>query len=298
MDKELGAVAVQIRVLDPQGIRTARVLRKTFDKLYDGQHTGRFCWDQLYTTESTHAGELVEINLHREFKFQDGEKMDYRIAGTDVDCKYSQKIGGWMIPPEAHGHLCLVISAEDTKTPTWCMGLVRITLERLNSGGNRDRKATLNADGRNAIAWLFKDMPLPPNVLLQIDRETVDGIMAMSSGQKRVSELFRAALCMRVGRAVVATVAQQHDFMKRVRANGGARIWLKAEGIMILGQYRSHAAVARALRVPNPEPGESVSVRVVPAAASGAGVAEIEGTLWRVAGPGEGGASAPDLPKV
>ncbi len=38
-------------------------------------------WDQLFKTEKTHCGTLVEINLHREFKFQDGTKLDYQIAG-------------------------------------------------------------------------------------------------------------------------------------------------------------------------------------------------------------------------
>jgi len=44
----------------------------------------------------------------------------------------------------------------------WSMGIVRTTVERLNTGGNRDRKATLNPDGRDAIFWLFDHAPLPP----------------------------------------------------------------------------------------------------------------------------------------
>jgi len=48
--------------------------------------------DQLYSTERTQGGNLVEMNLHREFKFQDGDKLNYRIAGADVDCKYSQTL--------------------------------------------------------------------------------------------------------------------------------------------------------------------------------------------------------------
>ena len=108
VDVELDAVAGELRKLDPQGLRFARVLRETLDQLYDGQRTGRYRWDQLYKTEKTHCGTLVEINLHREFKFQDGEMLDYCIAQVDVDCKYSQKLGGWMIPPEARGHLCLL----------------------------------------------------------------------------------------------------------------------------------------------------------------------------------------------
>jgi hypothetical protein len=43
--------------------------------------------------------------------------------------------------------LCLVVWAEDNADPKWSLGLVRITVDRLNSGGNRDKKATLNAAG-------------------------------------------------------------------------------------------------------------------------------------------------------
>jgi hypothetical protein len=298
MDTELSAVAAEIQKLDPQGCRTAQVLRDTLDQLYDGQRTGRYRWDQLHKTEKTHCGTLVEINLHREFNFQDGATQDYRIAGIDVDCKYSQTHGNWMIPPEAHGHLCLVVWTEDTKTPVWSIGLVRITAGSLNAGANRDAKATLNKEGKKSIVWLFQNAPLPPNVLLQLDDPTVQSIMTLKTGQKRVNQLFRCALGKRVGRAVVATVAQQDDYMKRVRANGGARTALRREGIIILGQYESHRAIALALGVPVPARGQSVSVRIAPAGASGVEVAEIAGQLWKIAGDADAVTPAPNLPKV
>jgi len=84
-------------------------------------------------------------------------------------------------------------------------------------------------------------------------------------GTQCTNELFRRALGMIVGRSVVATVAQQDDYMKRIRKNGGARTALKHEGIIILGQYNSHVIIAHALGVPVPGPGESVSVRIAPA---------------------------------
>src|SRR5205085_1514248 len=123
----------------------------------------------------------------------------------------------------------------------WSIGIVRARVDCLNVGGNRDCKATLNGKGRNGITWLFKNAPLPPNVLLQLPKEALDEIMKPNySGQKRVNELFRRTLGRRVGRGVVATVAQQDDYMKRVRGNGGARTHLQPEGIIILGQYGSH----------------------------------------------------------
>lgn len=166
IDMELQAVATAIQEYDPDGSRTARVLRNTFDQLYDNQRTGRYRWNQLYKTEQLGCGEIVEINLHREFEFDDGEKLDYRIGGYEVDCKYSQKQGGWIILPEAQGHLCLLLWAED-QISQWSMGIVRITADRLNSGGNRDYKATLNPAGRKAIFWIFDHAPLPPNVRIE-----------------------------------------------------------------------------------------------------------------------------------
>ncbi len=296
-DPEISAVLNELRALDPHGLRTRRVLRDTLDQLYDGQRTGRYRFDQLFKTEKTHCGTLIEINLHREFKFQDGIRLDYNIAGAEVDCKYSQTLGGWMIPPEAHGDLCLLVWADDAES-RWSMGLVRATLSHLNTGGNRDRKATLNRKGRAAITWLFDHAPLPINVLLQLEPETVRRIMIKPSGQARINELFRSATGRIIGRGVVATVAQQPDYMKRVRANGGARTALKPEGIIILGQYSSHAAVARSLGVPVPGPGDSVSVRLAPAAGPRDGVAEIGGRFWRVARPADPPVAAPELPNA
>ena len=103
-DSELVKVWDYIRALDPGGHRFASVLRDTIDQLLNGEATGRYSWDSLFKTEKTHAGTLVEINLQREFKFDDGSDvangqhpMDYRILNIDVDCKFSQDFGGWMI---------------------------------------------------------------------------------------------------------------------------------------------------------------------------------------------------------
>lgn len=297
-DQELAAVATAISGLDPDGRRTAQVLRDSLDQLYDGQRTGRFRWSQLYKTEKTHCGTIVEINLQREFHFTDGDTLDYEIAGVQVDCKYSQSLGGWMIPPEAHGHICVLLWAEDCGDPKWSMGLVRITPDRLNSRSNRDAKATLNAGGRESITWLFDKAPLPPNVLLQLDDLVVKRIMAPKSGQKRIDELFRSAQGRIVGRAVVATVAQQDDYMKRVRTNGGARTTLRKEGIVILGQYGAHIEIARGLSLPIPEKGQSVSARLFPAKSPGAGIVQIEGRLWRLANAADPVVRAPLLPRI
>lgn len=277
--------------------RVATVLRDSLDQLYDGQRTGRYKWDQLHETEKTHCGTLVEINMQREFKFADGDKLDYKIADIEVDCKYSQRLGGWMIPVEARGEVCMVIWADDGKS-VWTMGLVRALREMLTKGGNRDRKASLSQAGMSTVHWLFQESELPPNVLLQIPEADVNHIMEPRSGAERVRRLFRTVQGQRIGRGVVATVAQQADYMKRIRGNGGARSQLREEGIIILGQYEAHREIARQLGLKEiPEKGESVSVRICPAGeSSGPGSALIDSSWWRVAEPEDPVVLAPLLP--
>jgi len=294
-DRELETVVARIRELDPQGERIGLVLRQTLDQLYDGQHTGRYRWDQLHKTEKTHCGTLVEINLHREFEFEDGEAMDYRIAEIDVDCKYSQTLGRWMIPPESMGHLCLLISADDQQA-NWSLGLVRIEAAILTQGDNRDAKKSITAEGKKKIKWIFKDATLPPNILLQLPRETVNDIMALPKGQRRIDEIFRVAQRKRIGRGVIATLGKQDDYMKRVRGNGGSRTRLKGEGIIILGAYEQHKRIAQGLGVPIPQRGEFVSVQVAPALAAGQGVVTIDGCLWRIANKSDPLTAAPRCP--
>ena len=58
-DRDLAAVAAELRRLDGDGSRMAAAIRGALDMLLDGQHTGRYRWDQLHKTEKTHAGTLV-----------------------------------------------------------------------------------------------------------------------------------------------------------------------------------------------------------------------------------------------
>ena len=295
VDAAMNEVVDAIRSLDPEGERIGNTIRRTFDQLYDGSRTGRYRWDELCKTEKTHCGTLIEINLQREFQFQDGITLDYQIATHEVDCKYSQTLGGWMIPQEAMGHLCLLVTADD-QAVTWSLGLIRITSAILSRGTNRDTKKTLSAAGRSAIEWLFRDAALPPNVLLQLPRSDVDELMSLKSGQQRINQIFRIAQRRRISSTVIETLGQQDDPMKRVRSNGGARSTLKSEGIIILGDYGSDREIASRLGVPSPSEGEFVSVRVARVTKAGKGVAMIDGGLWRVASRKDPISTAPDTP--
>ncbi|MEU2200617.1 NaeI family type II restriction endonuclease [Isoptericola sp. NPDC019482] len=266
VDPARDSVVQEMQRLDPGGAKTAQVLRNTFDQLYDGVRTQRYRWDQLFKTEKTHFGTLVEINLQREFEYADGVKLDYCIAGHDVDAKYSQALGGWMLPPEAVGELCMVVTASDQKSK-FSIGVVRASEELLNGGKNRDAKRTLSLAGRATIAWLQQDADLPPNILLHMPQADVDAVFAAGAGTSRISELFRRTAGHVVGRAAVATVAAQLDVTRRVRGGqSGSRDPLADEGIVVLGgAYDWQREAARDLGLPVPRRTEYVAGHVAPA---------------------------------
>lgn len=299
-DFPLADSVAELLSADPAGVRFARVFRETFDQLYDGQRTGRYAIEQLSKTEKTHFGSIIEINLRREFDdvIDDGALLDFEIAGHEIDCKFSLKRGGWMLPPESFGQLILVCHADD-RAGLWSVGVVRVTLENRRESANRDRKSGLNATGREAIVWLHRDADLPVNVLLQLPEADRAAILEPSSGQQRINELFRRAQLIPVSRNVIATVAQQVDYMKRVRENGGARSQLRSEGYLIPGgDYESHRRLSLELGAPDIAPGEFVSFRVVPTEQHPAS-ALIDGQYWRIAELNEpSNMTAPLLPST
>lgn len=299
-DSELTRVVETLSAADSDGARFARTLRRTYDQIYDGRNTGRFRWQDLKKTEKTHFGSLVEINLQREFCFDDGMHLDYRIAGTDVDCKWSQTDGGWMLPPEAIGHICLLVTGSDEQS-VWSAGLIRVVEPLLNIGNNRDDKKTLSAAGRTAVRWIWRDVPLPENVLLHVNPDDLQAIMVDLAGprrgQKRLDELFRRVPNRVIGRGVVATVAQQDDYMKRVRANGGSRQNLKPEGIVVFGDYHYHRKLAIRLGLPPIGDGDSMSARLIQIDGPSVMAIQLGGAWYRICiGDEEPTKPAPDLP--
>lgn len=277
LDPELIDVEGELRDLDPDGSRWAAVIRHTYDMIYNGQETGRYRWDQLMKTEKTHFGTVFEINAQRAFEFDGGRTTDFEIAGHQVDAKWSQSMGGWMLPPEVFGEIALVATGDDARS-RWSLGLVRVREQYLRIGRNRDSKSSLNELGRASIKWLWREAPLRPNVLLQLPPRTVEYIFDHWSGAQRTNRLFREAEGMIINRNTVATVSRQLDAQKRVRYNGGARSALASEGIIILsGAYHVH--LAEQLEVDIPRPNEYIAVRVVRSDSSVGAV--IAGERWR-----------------
>lgn len=290
-DDNVDRVAAVLLSLDPGGSRVASVMRSTYDQVYDGRRTGRFRWSELAKVEKTYFGSLVEINLQREFAFDDGDHLDFSIDGVEVDCKWSQRDGEWMIPPEAIGRICMLVHADD-ETSEWKLGLLTVDQSQLRAGANRDGKRTLSAEGRQTIRWIWESC-FAENILLRMTPDMERGVLAPKSGTERLNALFRAFLGEVISRNVIETVARQHDALKRLRYNGGSRSALQPEGIVILGgSSRVHRNLAVELGANVPGPSEFVAVRLVP---SWEGVT-IDDRSWRIARPHDPVGPAPTLP--
>ena len=51
-DAELAAVAAELAAVDADGARMGAAIRGALDMLLDGQHTGRYRWEQLHKTDT------------------------------------------------------------------------------------------------------------------------------------------------------------------------------------------------------------------------------------------------------
>jgi hypothetical protein len=264
--------------------RFGSAIRQSFDEVFDGQRTGRYSLTQLSKVEKTYIGTKVEIVVQAEFGLQRGRHMDYLVDDQEVDAKWSMKSGGWMIPTEAVGELCLCMTADDA-TSSFSVGLVRADEQSLGTSANKDRKRRLNDLGMSSIDWLVNSGVLPENLLLHLEPGVRSQILDdRLSGQKRINQLFRLVQRRLVRREVVLTVAQQDDGPKRAR---DARKHLQQEGILVLGHQKSHPAIAHRLGLPPPPKGSWVSVRVVRARSDLPGVVMLDGEWWRSALPND-----------
>lgn len=264
--------------------RFGAAIRQSFDEVFDGQRTGRYRIEQLSKVEKTYIGTKVEIVVQDEFGLQRGRRLDYLVDDQDVDSKWSMKSGGWMIPTEAVGELCLCLTANDNSSE-FQVGIVRTSDTRLGVSRNKDKKRRLNDDGLSAMTWLANPGALAENLLLHLDEDTRSSILDDSlSGQRRVTELFRRVQQRIIRREVVLTVAQQDDGPKRVR---DARKALQPEGVIVLGHQQSHPRIATDLGLATPPKGSWLSCRLVRNRGDGERTAEIGGASWRLARPGD-----------
>lgn len=254
-DSELGAVLDFF--LRRQGFeqQAAEVLRRALDEVIDGIRTGRWSVASLEKTEKTYIGTKVEILLKFEFELADGDRLDTRIEGAEVDIKCTV-LKDWMIPQEAINELCLLVRIDDEKSKFW-IGLIRADPQNLRTGQNRDRKVSISADGKMNIRWIVEAGELPKNFLATLSPEILSKVMGHRSGQGRIDELLRLVQGRIIPRVAIETVARQKDPMKRAR---DARINLRAEGILVLGHQGADPQIAIDRGYPVPQKGEFISI--------------------------------------
>lgn len=235
------------------------LLRDCIDAVIQTPKTGRRSYDELEKTEKTYIGTRVEIDLRALLRLPKG-RLDLRVLGHDVDIKHTMG-QNWMIPTEALGHPCLLVAADEDRARCY-LGLIVARPEYLTAGQNKDAKKSLSAEGFAHILWLIRAAPCPQNFWRTVPPDAVERIFAGSTGNARIMALFREVQRRPITRDVIEATAQQQDFMRRLRADGGGgtRDRLAAEGILLLNGHYDGPQIA-ALGLPACGPSEFISIR-------------------------------------
>ncbi len=212
-----------------------KMIRKALDEVIDTPRSGRLRLDQIEKTEKTYIGTKIEILFRNFIGFPKGI-LDLNIDGMDVDIK-NTVTGNWMIPQEAFGKPCILISADEKKA--LCnLGIFVAWPEYLSKGTNRDKKKSIPKSNFKYIHWLLFEQPYPKNIWEDADPLKVKKIFKPEGGTERLVQLFKEMQEVPISRTVIEGIAQQKDYMKRLRKNGGARDKLASEGIALLsGAY-------------------------------------------------------------
>ncbi|MDC0657323.1 NaeI family type II restriction endonuclease [Leisingera sp. SS27] len=238
----------------------AFMLRDCIDDVIMTPKTGRRSYEELEKTEKTYIGTRVEIELRALLGLRKG-RLDTVILGHDVDIKHTMG-SNWMIPTEAVGSACLLVAADEARARCY-LGLIVARPEYLTAGQNKDAKRSISAEGFKHIQWLLKDHPYPANFWRTADADAVQDIFDCDTGNARMATLFRLMQRRPIPRAAVEAVAQQKDFMRRIRADGGhgTRDILGREQIVVL-EGRKDAQLIKALELPPCAASEFISCRI------------------------------------
>ncbi len=210
------------------------MLRECIDALINTPRTGRRDFDELEKVEKTFIGTHVEIVLRRFLRLEKG-KLDTVILGHDVDIKFTTG-DNWTIPPEAYGHPCILIAADEERALCF-VGLIVIRPEFMHGGsGNRDAKRGISTAGFANILWLLANQPYPPNFWRTVSKQSIERITNSKSGNERVIALFEEVQRRPISRDVIDATARQKDFTRRTRSDKGrgSRDILLDRGILLL----------------------------------------------------------------
>lgn len=260
--------------------RMGRVLRTSYDQLYQGARTGRYQVAQLSDAERRHFASLVELGLAQEFPelMLPGRRVSFQVAGVELAC-----VVDWQVSPECMGELMLGISCADEPSQ-FSLGIVRCRQEWLDPGRQ------LTAIGQDNIRWLAHNEPFPAQPLA--DPTTRKAVFGAAEPAGRLAELCRRALGQVLSPGVLATVAAP------IGAHlPAAQQLLVREGILLVacpGAFFGNS-IARQLielwQLPSCPPADAIiPVRLRPAGADAPGAVLIGGQVFA---PGSAPADSP-----
>ena len=221
--------------------RVPALLRQTFDEVIDAPRTNRFTLAEIEKTEKTYLGTKVEILIRNYLNLPHGKILDMLVDGIEVDIKMTTA-RDWMIPRESIDRPALLCKANE-KTSLCDVGVILCRREYLRNSRNQDSKGQIAAANYINIWWILKEHPYPENFWERLSMEDRLEIVNAGSGTRRLAALFQKIQCRPISRIQVQALAQQHDYMKRIRRNGGARDILAPQGIALLWGSRDRAII-------------------------------------------------------
>ncbi|MGG7519591.1 NaeI family type II restriction endonuclease [Allorhizobium undicola] len=226
---------------DKFAVDVPALLRQAFDEVIDAPRTNRFTLGETEKTEKTYVGTKVEILIRNYLGVAKGRVLDMLVDGVEIDIKNTTG-RDWMLPKEVVGRPALLVRSSES-TALCDVGIVVCRPEYLRLSKNQDGKGQLLAAQHVNIWWILRQHPYPPNfweVLSVSDRME---IMSARGGTSRIAALFEKVQGRPISRQQVSALAQQHDYMKRIRRNGGARDILAPKGIALLWGQRDRALI-------------------------------------------------------
>jgi hypothetical protein len=223
-------------------VQVPLILRTAIDEVIDAPRTGRFLLDQTEKTEKTYLGTKVEILIRAFLGFPKGAVLDMEVNGTEVDIKNTMS-ANWSIPTENVGRMALLVRLSEREA-TCDVGLGLLHDAYLNPGTNQDLKRGISVAGQANIWWLLHRHPYPVNFWQLLSPQQRLALLNAGSATARIAALFELVQRRPVSRTQVQALARQHDYMKRLRRNGGARDILGPKGIALLSGAYDQTAIA------------------------------------------------------
>jgi hypothetical protein len=237
---------------------TGKIIRDAIDYVIDAPTLYRLSVDDLEPDEKTAIGKRIERMLRYNFDIPRGAKLDILLAGEEVDIKTTMS-DKWMFSKSSWNHVNLLIAYNERKSQ-YSAGLAFV-VEELLGAENRDSKRTIKKAYYENISWIVLDEAYPPNFLAALPEPILAQIIPLQSANERVEALLTLVQGRVIPRHAICSVANQHDPLKRLRRNGGAREALWRKGILVLsGTSRSDRTIAKSVLGVDLESGEFASL--------------------------------------